>query len=273
VLDDELPTVAELKASVVFVKMPVVVLMDNRLSSDERVLYMWLAHMDRVFRGRLYPSQVYLEGVTGFKRTAIQSYLRKFRALGLITAKKRGFSGNNDYDIVPIETAYPTVAIEASKRLPAKGDILQPGRTLGPKNLAKWWSSLSEAQGAIGRQLCAARNKVFNYDSREIRKLKQFLYSAPELFEKATPEGSWGESPKFELDWVASRPIEIITKPNFRLTIDASEMAVLALAEGVELVRQDKIYKFAERGLVIVRSGDDIGLLNIQTPLTRLATI
>lgn len=259
--------------SVAFVKIPVAVLMDQRLSAEERVLYAWLVHMNRVFRGRLYPSQAYLEGVTGFKRTAIQTYLRKFRALGLITVKKRGFAANNDYDIVPIEKVYSAETLDAVKKLPAKEDIPRSGRVLSTQNLDKWWASLDDARASTARTLFAHRNKVFNHDLREIRKFKQFLFSATAWFDTAALQCGWTDAPKFELMWVAERPLDIVTKPNTCLTIDGSERAILVLCDGVRLSCNGSFSKFEESGLVVVRNPADIRLLSIHTPLERLANI
>ena len=266
------PDTKELKAS--FVKTPIVALMDPRLSGDELRVYMIMTHMNRCFgEGKLYPGQDYLEEVTRMTRSTIQRHLRKLRALGLITAKKQKYGGNNVYDIVPPEKAYSPEALEATRKLPAKGESPRLGRTRSRKSLEKWWSSLDPALQHVGSNLCTIRDKHFNYDAREVRKLQQVLHTATAWFNHAGIQSGWSNPPLADMKWVAERPIDIVTKPNTRLTIDDKERSILALAPGIELLRAGTVHRFEDTGLVVVRGIDDIWLLPIQTPIDRLASI
>lgn len=262
----------DVKAAGFFVKMPVAVLMDKRLNAAERELYMWLLHMNRAFRGKLYPGQDYLVKLTGLTRTSIQNQLRKLRSVGLITSVRRDFADNNTYDIIPIDKVYSVDQLEATRKLPKKETIAPPARLKSRKSLDKWWNSLDPIRASAGRNLVNTRNKLFGFDSREIRKLQQFLYTATAWF---TPEEITkpNDGSVYGLQWVAERPIDIVVKPNDCLTIDNSERAILALAPGLQVFRNGAAYKFDEPGLVVVSGAGDMLILPIQSALERLASI
>ena len=260
------------KATIMFAKTPMVLIFDRRLTAGDREVYSLLMHMARLFK-RVYPSQTYLEEITGLKRTAIQSHLRKLRDVGLIKTSKAGFSGNNEYELVALETIYTPQKIAAAKRLPTKGSAEPVARKRSTKNLDTWWSSLDPVRKNYGAHLCAIRNRHFNFDSREIRRLKQFLYTATLLFDSTVLQGPATEWPKDELTWVAEHPIDVVIKPGSRVTVDGSPRSILALAMKTEVACGNNVAKFEDSGLIAVRSATNIQLLEIQSALDRLAGV
>lgn len=269
-VEDEVNT--DEKLTVSFMKVPMVMVFDRRLTSGDREVYSLLMHMARIFK-KVYPSQTYLEEITGLKRTAIQSHLRKLRDIGLIKTSKAGFSGNNQYELVALETVYTPEKVKAAKRLPTKGSSEPVARKRSIKNLDVWWNSLDPVRKNYGAQLCAIRNKRFSFDSREIRRLKQFLYTATLLFDSTVLHGPATEWPKDELAWVAEHPIDVVTKPGSRVTVDGSPRSILALAAKTEVACGGNVAKFEDSGLVAVRSATNIQLLEIQSALDRLAGV
>lgn len=255
-----------------FVKTPLVVLMDRRISAGDREVYTWLVHMSRIFK-KVYPSQDYLEEVTGLSVPSIRRHLHNLKAVGLIKTAKSGFSGNNIYTIVPLEEVYSSNQLETSNRLPKKGETHPVGRTRSGKKLEEWWETLDPIRRSVGAKLLAERNRIFNHDSREARRLKQVLYTATAWFEPGILNGPWNEFPKEDLMRVAKHPITIVTKPGDRVTIEDVDQSVVALAPDVEVVRGETGYRFEDSGLIVVRSGTEPRLVNISSALDRLANI